>query len=191
MARGGVFDRVRQPLLHESVSRQVDAGRQRHRLAFDIEVRGEPGVAGLRDELVDPTQARLRRQRWAFRWIAQSSDDLSHLGERLAPGLLHCEEGLAFLGLFGAEQPTHSRRLDRHDAEAVADDVVQFAGDAGAFLDDGPERVDLVFLFEPRGVFLGGVGAHTSVAKREAGQPHERVQGSVFFAVLLLALVVK
>ena len=109
--------------------------------------------------------------------IAQSSDDLSHLGERLAPGLLHCEEGLAFLGLFGAEQPTHSRRLDRHDAEAVADDVVQFAGDAGAFLDDGPERVDLVFLFEPRGAFLGGVGAHASVAKREAGQPHERVQG--------------
>ena len=38
VARGGVLDRVRQPLLHEPVSREVDAGRQRHRLAFDLEV---------------------------------------------------------------------------------------------------------------------------------------------------------
>jgi hypothetical protein len=51
-----------EPLLHESLSRQVDTGGQRHRLAFDVEVRGEPGVAGLRDVLVDPTQARLQRQ---------------------------------------------------------------------------------------------------------------------------------
>src|SRR5919109_2548209 len=49
---------VRQPLLHQPIGGQVDAGREGDGLALDLQVHRQPGGAGLSDELVEPVQAR-------------------------------------------------------------------------------------------------------------------------------------
>jgi hypothetical protein len=55
-----VFERVRQGLLHDPVGGEVDAGRQRSRLALDRELDRQPHSANLLDQLSQLGEAGLR-----------------------------------------------------------------------------------------------------------------------------------
>ena len=76
--------------------------------------------------------------------------------------------------LVGLEQPAHRRGLHRHHADAVADDVVQLAGDPGALLGDGEARLLLALELGLLGEPLRHVGLPKPLAEREADDPGDR-----------------
>ena len=127
---------VRQAFLHEPVGGQVNAGRELNRLALDPQLDRQAGLARLLDQPLDLLQAGLRGERGRLLGPSQDADHAAHLGERLAPGLLDDEQGLALLFLLGAEEPPCRGRLDGHDADAVPDHVVQLARDPRALVRD-------------------------------------------------------
>ena len=132
-----MLDRVRQALLDEPVGSEVDACRKLHGIAFDPELDRQAGLASLRDEPLDVLEARLRCERRRLLGAAQDADEASHLGQRLASRLFDDHERLPLALLIRPEQAAHAGRLDGHDADAVADDVVQLARDPRALVGDG------------------------------------------------------
>ena len=106
-------------------------------------------------------QARLRGQRRRLLGPAEYADHPPHLGERLATGLLDDLQRLALLVLIRLEQPPHGRGLHRHHADAVPDDVVQFAGDPRALLGNG----EACLLFALHFGLLGKPARHVGLAK--------------------------
>jgi hypothetical protein len=102
VARNGVLDRVREPLLHQPVGGQVDPGWEGNRLSLDLQGDRKPGLTRVRDEGLDAAQARLRCQCRGFLGVAQRSHHPSHLGEGLAAGSFHGEQGFALLLLLGS-----------------------------------------------------------------------------------------
>src|SRR5439155_675096 len=82
-------------LLDEAVGSEVDARRELHGVAFDPKLHRQAGLTGLRDELLDVFEARLRRERGAFLGAAEDTDEAPHLGQRLPAGLLDDLERLA------------------------------------------------------------------------------------------------
>ena len=153
-----VLERVRQTFLHEPVGREVEAGRELHRVAFDLELDRQARLARLRDEPVEVLEARLRRESRCLLRPAQHADEPAHLGQRLAPGLLDDLQRLALALLLRLEQPAHARRLDGHHADAVADDVVELARDPRTLLGDGCARLLLACALESLGSLLRLVG---------------------------------
>ena len=105
---------------------------------------------------------------------AQHADHPPHLGERLATGLLDDLQRLAFLVLVRLEQPAHGRGLHRHHADAVADDVVQLAGDPRALLGDGEACLLLALQLGLLGKPARHVGLAKPLAEREADDPRDR-----------------
>ena len=135
---------------------------------------GSPASRVVREELLEVLQARLRRQRRRLFGAAQYADHPPHLGERLATGLLDDLQRLAFLVLVRLEQPAHGRGLHRHHADAVADDVVQLAGDPGALLGDGEACLLLTLQLGLVGKPARHVGLAKPLAEREADDPRDR-----------------
>ena len=81
----GVLDDVRQRLLHDPVGGQVDALRQRPRLALDGQLDADAGGAGALEQLVELAEPRLRRE--LGRVVLAAAQQLQravHLGHRLA-----------------------------------------------------------------------------------------------------------
>ena len=113
-----VLHRVRQAFLDEAVGGEVDAGRQLGRVALDLDVDREAGLARLLDEPVEVLEARLRRERGRLLRPAEDADEPAHLGERLASGLLDDQQRLSLPLLFGPQEPADARRLNGHDADA-------------------------------------------------------------------------
>src|SRR5439155_11964466 len=101
----GVPKRVGQRLLHDPERGEVDPGRQIDRIALDAEVDGEPGVADLLEQLLDPGEPRLWRELGPVLGAAQHAEQAAHLRERLPAGLLDGLERLALALLLGREQP--------------------------------------------------------------------------------------
>ena len=71
--------------------------------------------------------------------------------ERGPARLLDGLQRLALALLILTEQSAHGGRLNRHDADGVADDVVQLARDACALLGNGGARLYLSFQLESLG----------------------------------------
>ena len=166
-----VLERVRQALLDEPVGRQVDAGRKLRGLALDPQLDRQPGLPNLLDELVEVLEARLRGERGRLLGPAQDADEAAHLGQRLAAGLLDDLERLALLLLLGPQEPPDRRRLDGHDADAVADDVVQLTREPCPFLRDRLARALLAFPLEASRALVHCVGFLELAAEGEAGHP--------------------
>jgi hypothetical protein len=124
----GVFQHVRQRLLHDPVRRQIHARGQRSRLALDMQLGGQAGRARRPQKVVDVGQPRPGIERPVGR-SAQHTEDPLQLGQRLPAGLLHNIERVPFLVLIRSQQPAHSAGVQGHDADAVRDDVVQLPGD--------------------------------------------------------------
>jgi hypothetical protein len=173
-----VLQRVRERLLDEAVGRQVDALRQLGRLALEAQLGREAGLAGLRDELLDVLEARLRHERRGLLGAAEHADEAAHLREGRAAGLLDRAQRLALARLVVAEQPAHGRRLDGHHAHRVADDVVELARDPRALLRDRRERTLLPLELEPLGPLPQRDRLPCARAEDEAGQPgrHEEAR---------------
>src|SRR5437763_3147952 len=134
LAGSRVLQRVRQALLDEPVLGEVDSGRQLLRRAFDAQLDRKPSVACMLDELVEVLEARLRGEGRRLFGPAKDADHPPHLRERLAAGLLDDQQGLTLLLLVRPEQPPRRRGLHGHHADAVADDVMQLAGDPRALV---------------------------------------------------------
>ena len=146
-----VLDRVRQALLHESIGRQVDPRRQHGRRPLEQQLRVEPRLARLRDELVDVLEARLWDEGRRLLRSPQHADEPAHLGQRGPARLLDGLQRLALALLVLTEESAHGGRLNRHDADGVADDVVQLARDTCALLGNGGARLYLSFQLESLG----------------------------------------
>jgi hypothetical protein len=135
--RPGVLERVGQRLLHDPVRRDVDARRQLDRLALDHDLDWQPRRTGARDELVEPPQARRRRERQLRLVVAQQPQRTAHLAERLLARVLDHVERAPCLVDVVVEHPPAPARLQHNEADRVGDDVVQLAGDPRALLGDG------------------------------------------------------
>ena len=108
-------------------------------IALDVELDRQPGLASLLHELADVLEARLGGERRRLLGPPEHADHPAHLRQRLAPGLLDDEECLPLALLLGPEEPAHRRGLHGHDADAVADDVMELSRDPRALLADcGP-----------------------------------------------------
>ncbi len=92
-APGAGVARAAERLLHEPVGGQVDAGRQRARLALDAQLDRQPAGGEAAHERADVGEARLRGERDVLVLAAQHAEQAAQLRERLAPGLLDGGEG--------------------------------------------------------------------------------------------------
>jgi hypothetical protein len=142
---GGVGER----LLEDAVRRLVETGRKRPPRPARADADGEAGGAVSLDERLEggEPERRLHCSACVFSEIvlAQSSDELVDLTERLARHLLdRLERGLRALRVLLIEQPCRAR-LNEDDVDRVAGRVVEVARDAGAFLRSGEAALALGF----------------------------------------------
>src|SRR5262249_37082859 len=84
----------------------------------------------------------------------QHADQSAHLGERLPARLLDDQQRVAFALLVGPEQSPYAGSLDGHDADAMADDVMQLARDPRPLLRDRGTRTVLALALGPGGASL-------------------------------------
>ena len=134
----GVLERVRERLLHDPVGGQVDARRQRPRLALDAQLDRQPGAAHLREQRVElverPAAARARaprrpsRSRPTRRRISTSACAAGLLRRRGAP---RRARRVALRAPRSAAPAWTTITLD-----GVRDHVVQLAGDPRPLLGD-------------------------------------------------------
>src|SRR5581483_9609080 len=111
---------------------------------------------------------------WHGAGVAEDSYHPPHLRERVTARLLDDEQRLEQLLLVGLEPPPHRRRLDRHHADAVADHVVELAGDPGALLRDGAPRLLLPLRLRLLGQASRSIGLAQASAEGEADEPGDR-----------------
>ena len=137
-----VLERVGQRLLDDPVRRDVDPGRQRPRLAGDGRSTGRPANA------TRSTSASSRLRPGCGRQVVLARAVRARAG-RAGAAARSSRRGRSTRPP-AARPPRRSERrehlprrarLDDHQADVVADDVVQLAGDPAAFgLDRGPDR---------------------------------------------------
>src|SRR6478609_7023114 len=135
----GVAQGVRQTLLHEPVGREVQTWRQCLHRTGHLELDGQARGAELRGEPVELFQPRRRFELSRLAGLAQHPHHAAHLGKSLTPHGLNGFQRTPLCYLLCGQPAPHRGGLDGHDADTVADDVVQFARDAGAFLSHGLE----------------------------------------------------
>jgi hypothetical protein len=143
-----VLERVGERLLHDPISRQVDAGCDRARLALDPQVDGHPRLADLRGEVVEIAQARLRCERELVVVAAQHAEQPSHLGHRRAAGVLDRLQHGARLRPLVTDRAPFAARLHHHHRDVVGDDVVELASDPRPLFGDGELGVLLALVLE-------------------------------------------
>ncbi len=173
----GVLEGVGQPLLHDAVGAQVDAGGQRHPLALDGERDRQPRPLDLLDEDVDVLDARLGLELGAVVLAAQHAQQPARLDQRLAPGLLDRGQRLARRRLLGAQRMALGAGLDDHHADVVRHEIVQLARDAGALLGHRLVRAQLVLALEQLGAGGERVGAQLAAADGAADEDHREDRG--------------
>ena len=128
---------VRQPLLHEPVRREVQTRRQVCAAPVTESATGSPAVRNFSASRSTWSSPGGGSSSVAVAGLAQHPDHPAHLGEGLPPDGLNGLQRLALDRLLGREPAPHRGRLHRHDADAVADHVVQLAGDPVALLGHG------------------------------------------------------
>ena len=160
-----MLEDVGQRLLHDPVRREVDARGQAVQVPDGLQFDRDAGRPHLGHQVVQPAQTRLRRDR-AVVPAGEQAEQPAHLGQPLAARVLDGRQrGTGGVGV-GVDGPLAGLGLDDDDAHAVRDEVVQLAGDAGAFVGDRLRRVR-------RPVLLGVLGpaARSAVSRRR-----ERIQ---------------
>ena len=143
---------VGEALLGDPVRREVDARAERDRLTLDPEV----PPAGHREPTWRTSRSSSPRPGWGARASglvplgAQHAEEPAHLRQRLARRRLDRGEVRCLGGVVGAEPAAYCLGLDGHHADRVGHDVVQLAGDPGAFLGGGAGRLVLALALELR-----------------------------------------
>ncbi len=164
---------IRQPFLHQSVRSQVDARRKLDGLALDAQLDRQARFPRLLDKAVQVIEAWLRRKSRRLFGPPQHAHHAAHLGERLAPGPLDDEQGLALAVLIGPQKPSYSGRLDGHHADAVTDDVMKLARDSRPLLRNCCAGLLLTFALRPGRPLLRFVGLLELSPEREADDPDD------------------
>ena len=118
--------------------------------------------------------ARLRCEVLALRRVAQEAEQPAQLHEGLTARRLDRAEGLARRPLLTFEHTLGRLGLHDHHADAVGDDVVQLARDAGALLDDGGADPFLAGALEPGGPLALGRGRVSVAPELAADEPRQR-----------------
>src|SRR5438128_2144945 len=172
--RARVLERVREPFLDEPVGGQVDTGGKRYRLSLDAQLHREPGLARLHDQALELLEGRLRGERGRLLGPPEDADHPPHLRERLTARLLDDKQGRAFLLLVGLQEPPDRGGLHGHDADAVADDVVELARDPRALLANRQARPLLPFPLGACRPLLRLVDLPELAADGEADGPGDR-----------------
>ena len=212
-----MLDHIGQGLLHDPVRGKVDARGQVPRLPAAGHVDPDARARGTRKQPVQVGQPGSGEKRHApahfavpalpARWpgrgaaaglrghvllvrLAQGAQHPAHLVQGLPAGRLDGPEGVARAGRLGVDDVLAVACLDRDDAHAVRHHVVQFAGDAQAFLRDRlarrlvlqPDRVPAPLPHdvagEPRDDHAQRDGDQPSVREDSAsGQVHEHGVG--------------
>ena len=95
----------------------------------------------------DETGLRCQRER-LLALGAQHAEEAAHLGQGLAGGRLDGGEVGRLRGVLGTEAAAHGLGLDGHHADRVGHDVVQLAGDPGAFLGGRLRGLELAVALE-------------------------------------------
>ncbi len=183
----GVLHHVGERLLDDPVRRDVDRGRQRHRLAGDRGRHLEPGGTDRGDELLEPVQARLRGESLVVRRVRvpEQPQHPAHLLEPPARGLL--DRGQAVPGALGVavEHVAGAARLHHDGRQAVRHDVVQLAGDPGALGRDRLGGVLVPRLVQgPRPFVAHPDDATDQPHRAEQDRRRQRVRGRVGAAAL-------
>src|SRR5436190_19995338 len=128
----GVLPRVRQRLLHDAIGREVDPGRETHRLALDVQVDRKTRLRYLSYEGLELAEPRLRSEDRLVIVDAQHSHEPAHLGQGLAAGSLDGVEGLTGVAGLAALGASPGSSLNDDQADRVGDDLVQVARDTCA-----------------------------------------------------------
>ena len=97
MARVGVLECIRQPLLDDPVGGEVDRPGNRDAVAVEVKPHRQPGAADLVQQRVEAVESRLRRQLEVVAAPSHRAEEAAHLGERVATGALDAAERLAVL----------------------------------------------------------------------------------------------
>ena len=150
-----MFDDVGERLLDDAVGGEVDGDRKIVGQVGDGEGDVGAGVGEFVGEGRDVGQSGLWAEVVGACGVgAEHAEQVAELAEGLAAGSFDVAHGVdggvevvAGDGLGGAG-------LDGHHRDAVGDDVVEFAGDAGAFVGDGLACSGVLFGFEAFGAFL-------------------------------------
>jgi hypothetical protein len=125
-AGSGVLEGVGESLLGDPVDREVERGRDGRPLALVVHGHVEAGRAHLGGEGIEIVDAALGRQVGGG-GRAQHGHDPAQLGERVPARAFHCLQRSGGPLRIALHHPAGSRRLDRHDAHAVRDHVVDVA----------------------------------------------------------------
>jgi len=134
----GVFGDVRERFLDDPVYREVHAWWKLQSLTTLAEVDLDTGRSKLSQQLINVVNARGRSEARAVGVIAPQDTQYSpEFFEGRAAGHLHRRQGFtSFFGLQVKHVATDAR-LDRYDAEAMGDNVVQLPGDLKALFGNG------------------------------------------------------
>lgn len=148
-----MLQHVRQSLLDHPVGGERESRRQGARLADDLETDVQPGLPDLRDQLVQPLQARLGGAGVRIAGPAEHSQHELELLDRLAAGPLDPEQHVALPLVLLTEPHPHPAGVQGHHAHIVRDDVVELPGDPGPFLRHRQPGSLLAFHLKADGVF--------------------------------------
>jgi hypothetical protein len=88
------------------------------------------------------------------------------LAQRLAPGLFGRDQRLLGGLRSGQRHPPGGRDLNRHQADAVGDDVVELARDPDPFLGHGELGASVLLDLQPTGPVEKGAGAEGDEQQR-------------------------
>lgn len=152
----------------DPVGGQIGGGRQRPGLAGDLLPDGETGRGERFDQVPEAGQAGewLGRQGLVL-GLAQHVKELGQFVQDRNSCLVDVAEGDLDLARLGARQVAGDTGLDIDQRDVVGDHVVEFAGDAQAFLGDPAAGLRLQGRFGALGSFVGrgdlaAPGAHAA-----------------------------
>ena len=147
--RSGVLKHVGQTLLDDPVGRQVQPAGQDGQVAAGTHVDLHSRLTDLCNQVAEFSQARLGCQGQLAVALAEQAQQAAQLGHGLPPGLLDRFECLRGGVAARPEHPPLGRGLNHDDAQAVRDDIVQFAGDPGSFGGHCPGGQGFLLAFQP------------------------------------------
>jgi len=146
-----MLQRVGQPLLNDPVGVQFHRRPERPDLARGPHLDVIAVGAGRGDQPVDVGEGRLRGHHRGAVIVAEQPDQSAHLADRVQPAPPDRSHGLPRLARFAVQRLIRGTGLQDHDAQRVADDVVQFVGDPAPLASDGRRHLELTIAFDLRG----------------------------------------
>ena len=176
--RDGVPQGVGQAFLDQAVRRQVEPGRAGAAARpVTATSTGRPASRNCSTSRASWVRPGAGSRSAGLAALAQHADHATHLGQGLATDGLDGLEGLALGGLVVGEPAAYGGGLHGHDADAVADHVVQLTRDAVAFL--GDRSGGQVLASQPSLFGVQDAAAHerTDEPRDHPGRPPHRLAG--------------